>query len=81
MTEELGTAKTYGDSLSSHRNIEFFSAQSPEELKAQFEQIRLPYKIIAIYGSGGAHVAWVSLTRPIKKTKVVTKKIRKKGSK
>jgi len=58
-----------GENLSPYKNLDFFTAQSPEELKAQLGQIRLPYKIISIYSVGGAHVAWVNLTRPVKKIK------------
>jgi len=79
MVDGAGTPKTLGDNLSSYRNLDFFTGQSPEELKGQLDQIRLPFKIIAIYGSGGAHVAWVNLTKPVKKKKVSTKN--KKGFK
>lgn len=62
-----------GDNLSSYRNIEFLSASSPEELKSQLGQIKLPYKLIAIYAQGGAHIAWIVPTQPIIKVSKSTK--------
>lgn len=54
-----------GTNLSSHPHLEFFQARTAEALKAQLDQVRLPYKLIAIYAVGNAHFAWVSLTRKI----------------
>ncbi len=56
-----------GDNLSSYPNIEFLTADSPEGLKRQLDQITLPYRIVSIYSQGVKHVAWLSLTAPIKK--------------
>ena len=74
---EVGTAQSLGENLSSYQNLEFFSGKSPEELKKQLEQIRLPYQILSIYAVGGAHVAWVNLTRPVKKILPTVKKFKK----
>lgn len=74
---EVGTGQLPGENLNTYRNLEFFTSKSPEGLKAQLDQIRLPSKIIAIYAVRGAHVAWVNLTRPVKKTKVTKTKNRK----
>jgi len=65
-----------GDNLTSHPHLDVLSARSPDALKALLDQIRLPYKVISVYGLGGRHFAWVSLTAPIKKKKkkTVTKK-------
>lgn len=59
-----------GDNLSGHKNIEYLTGMSEEELKTQLLQIQLPYKIISMYAVGQKHVAWLDLTQPIvKKTK------------
>ena len=63
-----------GDNLSSYLNLEYFTGASPEEIKLQLEQIRMPYKIIAMYSQGTNHVAWVSHTNKISKKKVTKKK-------
>ena len=62
-----------GDSLSQHKNIEFLTGSSPEELKAQLTSIKLPYKLVAIYAQGSNHVAWIIPTQPIKKITKGTK--------
>lgn len=59
-----------GDNLSSYPNLDFLTARSPQELKDQLDQIRLPFKIIAIYSVGGSHVAWISLTKKIIKKEI-----------
>lgn len=56
-----------GDNLSNYPFLDVFSARSAEELKGMLLGIRLPHKIVTIYGEGGRHYAWVSLTRPVKK--------------
>ena len=56
-----------GDSLSENKNIEHLSGSSPEDLKTQLRQIKLPYRIVSIYSQGGAHIAWIIPTLPIKK--------------
>lgn len=58
-----------GDNLSTYPNLDFLEADSPTELKSQLDQIRLPFKIIAMYSTGRRHYAWVSLTKPIQKKK------------
>jgi len=58
-----------GDNLSSYPNLNFLEGKSPQDLKEQLDQIRLPYKIISIYMAGSRHIAWVSLTKQIKKIK------------
>lgn len=63
-----------GDNLTSYPNLDFLEANGPVQLKEQLDQIRLPYKIIAIYAAGSRHYAWVTLTKPI--TKVKKKKIK-----
>jgi hypothetical protein len=62
-------AQTIGDNLSNYANLDFLTGSSPEELKAQLAQIRLPHKIVSIYGAGTTHVAWVVTSQPIKKQK------------
>lgn len=58
-----------GDNLSTYPNLDVLTASTAEELLAQLKQIRLPYKLVSIYGLGSKHFAWVSLTQPIKKIK------------
>ena len=58
-----------GENLSSYPNLDFLIGSSPEELKKQLDQIRLPFKILALYAQGGNHVAWVSLSRQLIKKK------------
>jgi len=53
--------------MSSFPVLDFFEAMSAELLKEQLLQINMPAKIVAIYKDGNKHVAWVSLTRPVKK--------------
>lgn len=56
-----------GTNLSSYPHLDVLKASSAEKLKEQLTQIRLPYKIVAIYAAGNIHFAWVSLTRKINK--------------
>jgi hypothetical protein len=56
-----------GDSLSENSKIEFLTGNSPDELQAQLKQIKLPFRIVTIYAMGGAHIAWIIPTNPIKK--------------
>lgn len=55
------------DDLSGIKFLDFFVGNSPEELKAQIDQIRLPAKIISIYAIGSRHIAWVQSSTKIKK--------------
>jgi hypothetical protein len=48
-----------GENLSSYRGLSFFEGNSPEEILLQLNQIRLPYKILSIYGSGAKHYCWI----------------------
>lgn len=48
-----------GDSLSTNQHIDFLTAQSPEELRAQIRALRSPNKIIGVYAVGSSHVAWI----------------------
>ena len=45
--------------MGAKETIEFLSAQSPEELKLRLESLTLPYRLVAIYSQGGAHLAWI----------------------
>jgi len=54
--------------LTSHPNLEYFSAPNAKGIKEQLAQIRLPYKILAMYAIEEEHYVWVSLTKPIKKS-------------
>jgi hypothetical protein len=56
-------------SLKSYHNLEFLTDKTPEGLKKQLQSINLPYKILSIYSVNSSHIAWISLTRPIKKIK------------
>lgn len=56
-----------GDNLSNLAGLDFLTAPSPEELKAQLAQIRLPFKLVAIYGGANYHIAWLVPTQPLKK--------------
>ncbi len=58
-----------GENISGYKNIDLLTGASPEEIKAQLVQIKLPYKLIAIYSQGSNHVAWIVPTQPIQKTK------------
>lgn len=62
-----------GDSLSDKKNIEFLSAPSPDALRDQLRQIKLPYKLVTIYAQGGAHIAWIVPTLPVQKVQKKTK--------
>ena len=57
------------DNISGLQNTDFLVGNSPDELKSLIDKIRLPAKIIAIYGSGNKHVAWIQSTSKIKKVK------------
>jgi hypothetical protein len=54
-------------SLSNYKNLEFFQDKTPEGLKAQMAQIRLPFEIVSLYYANGNHVAWLNLSRKVKK--------------
>jgi hypothetical protein len=56
-----------GESLSENSKIEFLTGNSPAELQAQLKSIKLPFRIVTIYAMGGAHIAWIIPTLPIKK--------------
>jgi len=56
-----------GDNLTSYPNLDFIEGKSPQELKDLLTQIRLPHKIISIYAMGTRHIAWITISRPIKK--------------
>ncbi len=62
-----------GDSLSENSKVEFLVGNSAEELRIQLAQIKLPFRIVTIYAMGGAHIAWIIPTLPIKKV-IKTKK-------
>jgi hypothetical protein len=54
------------DNLSNHRNLDFLVGIDAADLKRQLDSIKLPFKILSIYGQGNRHYAWVILTAPIK---------------
>lgn len=56
-----------GDNLSGYRNLDFLTGSSPEDLRSQLTQIKLPFKVVAMYSQGSNHVAWIVPTQPIKK--------------
>jgi hypothetical protein len=64
------------DDLSNYRNLDFLVGIDAADLKRQFDNIRLPYKIISIYAQGTRHYAWVLLSAPIRKKKVELKSIK-----
>ena len=64
---------TFFDDLSNHPHIEFIEAQTPNALKEALLKIKFPFKIITIYPKNLTHVAWLSLSKPIKKVKKLTK--------
>jgi hypothetical protein len=69
MSEDLGT------NLSPYMGLEFLTGSSPEELLAQLRQIKIQYKILAIYAQGPNHVAWVDTgALKIKKVKLTKRK-------
>ena len=57
----------WGDNLSSYKHLDFFTGDSPEDLKKQLDQIMLPSHIVSIYAVNGKHYAWVNLSEPVKK--------------
>lgn len=48
-----------GDNLSGSQHIDFLTAQSPEEMRAQLRAMRSPHRIVGMYAVGSAHVAWI----------------------
>jgi len=57
-----------GENLTSYPNLNFLLSESLEGLRHDLSQIRLPHKILSFYFDGKNHVAWVSTTRPLKKS-------------
>jgi hypothetical protein len=55
----------FGDNLSGFK-IQYLVGESAEDLRDQFTQIKIPYRIISIYGSGSRHYAWINTTMAIK---------------
>jgi hypothetical protein len=53
--------------ISGSANIGYLSAMSEDDLLAQIRQIKLPFKILGMYSVGSKHIAWLTLTNPIKK--------------
>jgi hypothetical protein len=69
--QQFTTSKEFGDSLSVYKNIEFISADSPEDLRSILAAIKLPYSIVAMYSQGSKHFAWIVPSRKvIKKIKI-----------
>lgn len=50
-------------------NLQYFSADSAEELKSMISKVRLPLKIVSIYAVGNKHVAWFLTSAKIVKKK------------
>jgi hypothetical protein len=48
-----------GENLSGSAYLDFLTAPSPEELKAQIRMLRTPHKLVSIYAAGSVHVAWI----------------------
>ena len=55
-----------GENLTTYPNLEVISAKTAEGLQSSLKAIRIPHKIITIYGEGGRHYAWVQFSRPVK---------------
>lgn len=64
------------DNLSNHRNLDFVVGVDADDLKDKLSKIVLPFKIISIYPQGSRHYAWVLLSAPINKKKIVKKSIK-----
>jgi hypothetical protein len=71
----------FGTNLSNHQFLDFLSADSPEGLKEQLDQIKLPYQVLSIYAQGVKHVAWLNLSRPIRKNYVTEESVQSKKKK
>jgi hypothetical protein len=61
-------------SLNVNEKLEFFQADSPEELKTFIKSVRLPLYIVSIYSVGSKHIAWFLTDARIKRTKKEGKK-------
>lgn len=57
------------ENLNQYANIEFLTASSPEELKAQILQIKTPIRIVQMYAAGTRHVVWFQTSDKINKVK------------
>lgn len=53
-------------SLNVFKNIEFVTADTPEELKDKLRAIKSVFSILGIYSykGGNAHIAWLNMDRP-----------------
>ena len=58
-----------GPNLSNHPYLDYLESETAQGLKDKLDQIKMPFLIISIYHANKKHVAWVSLTRKIKKVK------------
>lgn len=61
------------DSLNNLVGLEFLEALGAEDLKRQIKEIRLPVRILAIYGMNGRHYAWIETQANIVKKKLPVK--------
>jgi hypothetical protein len=55
--------------LSGYAGLDYFESKDLQGLKDQLSQIKLPYEIVAMYYADKKHVAWLNLSRPVKKIK------------
>jgi hypothetical protein len=56
-----------GDSLNRYGNITFLLGDSPDQLQAMIQEIKVPIEIVSIYAQGNRHVAWINCSRKITK--------------
>lgn len=66
----------FGADLSG-RNTVYIEANSRDELEIMFHELRLPYNVITIYKEGSRLIAWLSVTKALKK-KIIRNKIKAK---
>lgn len=57
------------ENLNNNQDLNYFKADSEEQLLEMIKKIRLPLKIISLYSVGTKHVAWFQTSAKIVKKK------------
>ena len=55
-----------GDNLSNYKNVQTLESKTAQGLDNIMNSIRLPYKIIQRYASGGKHFLTIATARPMR---------------